>query len=104
MSEIPASERERTSNQARSGVVDGEEEEEEGRNNFAADRFASQEEMSEIPANEREKEKASDRVRSRVVDREEEEGRNNFAADRFASQDCEKIFKTILRKNLKKYS
>jgi hypothetical protein len=48
-------EKERASDQARSVVVDRKEE--EGRNNFAADRFASQEKMREIPSNEREREK-----------------------------------------------
>jgi hypothetical protein len=56
-------ERKRASDRARSGVVDGEEEE-AGRNNFAADRFASQEEMNEIPVS-RGRELSTERRRRR---------------------------------------
>jgi hypothetical protein len=56
-------ERKRASDRARSGVVDGEEEE-AGRNNFATDRFASQEEMNEIPVS-RGRELSTERRRRR---------------------------------------
>ncbi len=76
-----------------------------GKNGIPQRKGKNKEEMSEIPASEgeRERERASDRASSGVVVGEEEEGRNNFAADRFASRDCEKIFKTVLRRNIKTY-
>ncbi len=64
----------------------------------------SHKEREEWGRNERNpRERASSGVVLGEEEEEEEEGRNNFAADRFASQDCEKIFKTVLRNNLKKY-
>jgi len=73
-----------------------------GKNGIPQRKGKNKEEMSEIPASsgerERKKERAIERARELSSER-----RNNFAADRFASQDCEKIFKTVLRENIKKY-
>jgi hypothetical protein len=103
--------KERASDRARSGVVDREEEE-EGRNNFTAARFASKEEMGEIPANEqvreREKERATKQGRE-LSTKKRRKRRGEIILQqidlllrivrRFSKQYCEKTSKNIPEKS-----